>query len=126
MTFWRSKNSDSQTSGPDLQSGPNAIAPIDLDIDSPEVIQKKLDLMARRHSLYRISKRFSDRRAAFQMIFYTTFAISLVAAAYSLFILLTASSHTAGEIAVAQFVISTVASSALASGIALMASQPEA
>jgi hypothetical protein len=120
------KKSASRISGPDLQSGPNPVAPIDVTTDSPEVIEKKLDLMARRHSLDRINKRFSDRRAAFQMIFYPTFAIALIAAAFSLYILLTASSHTASEISVAQFVISTVASSALASGIALMASQPDA
>jgi uncharacterized membrane protein (DUF485 family) len=125
MTFWRSKNDESRVSGPDLQSGPNSIASIDLEKDSPDVIERKLDLMARRHSLYRKNKRFSDKRADFQMIFYPSFVIALIAAAFSLYVLLTASSHEASEIAVAQFVISTVVSSALASGIALMASQPD-
>lgn len=126
MTFWRIKGRDESALGSASKSGPNSFVQIDPVNDSPDVIERKLEIAARLHNMDRQNKRFSDRRSVFKMVFNATFFITLISAAWSLYVLLTASQQSSTSIAVAQFVISTVVSAALASGIALLATQPDA
>jgi hypothetical protein len=121
MALWRKNNGGL---GSDSTSDPRLKFVIDVDRDSPEVIGQKIDLMRQHDVIDRTNKTFSDRRVLFKTTFYSTFFITLLSAAWSFYVLLTLADHSVGTQEVAKFVISTVISAALASGIGLIATQP--